>query len=258
MHRFITATIHAPRIAALTILFVSTAAPAFAQPGISSYTALHTTGTMTIDGKLDDPDWARAQEFTMTETNTGKPVPLKSTVKMLWDDEYLYFGFYSEDPDAWATLFNEDDPLWGEEVVEVFIDPEGLGHSYYEHEVNPVNVKVDLFIVNAGEARKGIYKGWKDWDFSAKLKQAVFVEGDGKLEGTADKYLTVEIAFPFEDLWTAPRVPPRDGDMWRIGCYRIERGKSGDRNDDWYAAFSPTLRPSFHTPWRFGKVTFKK
>ncbi len=230
-----------------------------AEPEISTYDALHTTGTIVVDGKLDDDDWARAAEFTMTETNTGNAVPLKSTVKMLWDDQYIYFGFYSEDPDAWATLTKEDDPLWGEEVVEVFLDPEGKGHTYYEHEVNPVNAKVDLFIINAGEARNGKFTGWQDWDFSSKLKQAVFVEGDGKTEGTNDQYWTVEIAFPFEDIWTAPRIPPQAGDMWRIGCYRIERGKSGKTpTDDWYAAFSPTLRPSFHTPWRFGKVYFRK
>jgi hypothetical protein len=248
------------QFALLLLAFAAACFPAFAaEPPVTTYTALHTSGTMTIDGKLTEADWNRAAEAVMTETNTGNPVPLKSTVKILWDDQYLYFGFYSEDPDAWAKLLNEDDPLWGEEVVEVFIDPEDKEHTYYEHEVNPVNAKVDLFIVNAGQARKGIYKGWKDWDFSAKLKQAVFVEGDGKAEGTEDKYWTVEIAFPFEDLWTAPRVPPQDGDMWRIGCYRIERGKSGNTpGDDWYAAFSPTLRASFHTPWRFGKVTFKK
>ncbi len=81
---------------------------------------------------------------------------------------------------------------------------------------------------------------------------------DGKAEGTADKSWTVELAFPFEDFWTAASIPPKDGDMWRIGFYRIEQGKSSTRADDWYAAFSPTLNGSFHTPWRFGNVYFKK
>ncbi|MHB9029863.1 MAG: carbohydrate-binding family 9-like protein, partial [Candidatus Latescibacterota bacterium] len=89
-----------------------------AEPPLSSYTVTRTTGTLTIDGNLDEADWKRAREFTLVETNTGKPVPLKSTVKFLWDDQFLYAAFFCEDPDAWATLTKEDDPLWGEEVVE--------------------------------------------------------------------------------------------------------------------------------------------
>ena len=65
-------------------------------------------------------------------------------------------------------------------------------------------------------------------------------------------------AVPFEDLWEMPVVPPEDGDMWRLNAYRIERGKPDDKSDDWYAAFSPTYRGSFHTPWQFGRLYFKK
>lgn len=239
-------------------LFISMPSFSTAQAEVASYTATRTTGTITVDGKLDEADWSRAAEVALTETNTGKPAPLKSTLKLLWDDTYLYVGLFFEDPDAWATITTEDGPLWGEEVAEVFIDPEGLGHTYYEFEINPINVKVDLFILNQGQRFNGNFKGWIDWDFSSKLKTAVTVVGDGKNEGTADKSWTVELAFPFEDIWTAANIPPKDGDMWRINFYRIERGKKDDKTDDWYAAFSPTLRPSFHTPWRFGTVTFKK
>ncbi len=232
------------------------AAPGMAQVDVTSYTAIRAASTITVDGKLDEADWSRAAEGILTETNTGSPVPLKSTVRMLWDDNYLYVGFSFEDPDAWATITSEDGSLWNEEVAEVFIDPEGLGHSYYEHEINPINQKVDLFVLNQGPLKDGFYKIWKDWDFTSALKQAVFVDGDGKNAGTVDKSWTVEVAFPFADLWTAPNIPPLPGDMWRIGIYRIERGSSSSTSDDWYAALSPGLRTSFHTPWRFARVTF--
>ena len=224
---------------------------------IPSYTATRTTGAITIDGKLDEPDWGRAAEAKLVETNTGKDVPLKSTVKVLWDDKYMYVGFYFEDPDAWATLLKDEDPLWGEEVAEVFIDPEGKGHTYYEYEINPVNVKVDLFVLNQGPKYDGRYKVWIEWGFSNVMKHAVYVEGNGKDRDTNDKFWTVELAFPFEEMWTAPNIPPQDGDMWRINFYRIEHPTTNNK-DTWYAAFSPTIRGSFHTPWRFGKVIFKK
>ncbi len=224
---------------------------------IPSYNATRTTGTITVDGKLDEPDWKRAEEVKLVETNTGKDVPLKSTVRVLWDDKYLYVGFYFEDPDAWATLTKDEDTLWNEEVAEVFIDPEGKGHSYYEYEVNPINAKVDLFIINRGQKYNGSFKGWIEWDFSNLMKHAVYVAGDGKNRGTNDKFWTAEMAFPFEEMWTASDIPPKDGNICRMNFYRIEHPTT-NKKDDWFAAFSPTQRGSFHTPWRFGKVYFKK
>ena len=246
-------------VAALFFGLVSAGSLSFAaEPELSSYTVTRTTGQITIDGKLDEADWSRAKEFTLTDTITGKPVPLKSTVKFLWDDQYLYAGFYCEDPDAWATYTQEDDKLWEEEVVELFIDPTGKGSFYYEVEFNPVNARVDLININAGPRKNGATQCWFDWDFK-NIKNAVFVNGDGLKEGTKDEYWTVEIAVPFEDLWELQQIPPKDGDMWRLNAYRIERGKSGKTpKDDWYAAFSPTLRGDFNTPWRFGKIYFNQ
>ena len=254
-----TCTVHLLRLAIpmLCTFIISLYSGATEAQDVNSYTITRATGKITIDGKLDESAWNKAVEASLTETNTGKAVPLKSTVKVLWDDEYLYVGFYCEDPDAWATITEEDGPLWGEEVVELFIDPDGNGSNYYEHEINPINVKVDLFVINAGKERKGKIEGWFDWDFKG-LKSEVFVDGDGKNEGTKDKYWVVEVAVPFEDLWETPHNPPQDGDMWRMNLYRIERGKSDDKSDDWYAAFNPTKRGSFHTPWEFGKFYFKK
>jgi len=243
---------------ALTFSAVPVAADDYNEgKNLSTYDVTRTTAPVTLDGRLDEGDWKRAKEAVLTETNTGDPVPLKSTVRMLWDDDYLYVGFYCEDPDAWATFVNEDDPMWSEEVVELFIDPEGNGYSYYEHEINPVNAKVDLFIINAGRRLNGRFTGWKDWDFE-DIRSAVFVDGDGKNAGTNDTYWSVEVAVPFEDLWEMPEVPPKDGDMWRFNAYRIERGDPEKKDDDFYAAFSPTYRPSFHTPWQFGKIYFRK
>lgn len=224
---------------------------------LSAYTVTRAAGEITLDGRLDEAAWKQAKEVTLVETNTGNPVPLKSTVRMLWDDKNFYVAFYCEDPDAWATFTQEDDPMWSEEVVELFIDPDGNGYNYYEHEINPVNQKVDLYIINAGRRLKGRFTGWKEWDFNS-IKSAVYVDGDGKTKGTKDKFWSVEVAVPFDDLWEIPEIPPVDGSTWRFNAYRIERGATDKDDDDFYAAFSPTYRPSFHTPWQFGTITFKK
>jgi len=224
---------------------------------LSSYTVTRTTGRITLDGVLDEADWKRAEEVSFVNARNGGEIPLRTTMRLLWDDAYLYIAFYCEDPDAWATFTEEDDPMWTEEVVEFFIDPDCNGYNYYEHEINPINVKVDLYITNAGRRLDGRFQGWQDWDFT-DIRSGVYVEGDGKNAGTDDEYWTVEAAVPFDDLWEMPKVPPDDGDMWRFNAYRIERGDPDAEDDDFYGAFSPVYRGSFHTPWQFGKIYFRK
>ena len=242
---------------ALAAAFTLSPMHTFAAGELPSYTVNRTTVTMTVDGKLTEADWANAPEITLVNTVTGDPVALKSTVKALWDDKFFYVGFTFEDPDAWATYLKDEDPLWEQEVAEVFLDPEGKGHSYYEYEINPVGKKVDLFVLNRGPKYNGFYKIWKEWDFSTVMKRVVVVDGEGTARGNSDTSWTVELAFPFEEMWTAPNIPPQDGDMWRVNFYRIEH-PTANAKDDWYAAWNPTISPSFHTPWQFGKVIFKK
>ncbi len=52
--------------------------------------AFHTTGAITLDGLLNEADWATAQSATiMTSTNTDAGVYIG---RVLWDEEYLYFA----------------------------------------------------------------------------------------------------------------------------------------------------------------------
>ncbi len=226
-----------------------------ADDDVAKYSAQRTTGPITIDGRLDENDWLRAEEAVLHDANTGLDLPLKTTVRLLWDDTYFYVGFYGDDNDAWTTHTHNDENLWEEEVFEMFIDPENRGHTYYEININPANTIVDLFILNGGETRKGIFINTKKWNFSG-LKHAVYVEGDGKNEGTSDTFWTAELAIPFDEMWTAENTPPRVGDMWRMNFFRIERGKSDVIDDDWQAAFSFPKGLGFHIPWRFGEIYF--
>ena len=207
---------------------------------LPSYTVTRTTGSIIIDGKLDEADWERAEERVMVDAYTGGVTPQKSTFRMLWDDSYLYLGVYFEDRDAWATYTEEDGPLASEEILSFFIDPDGDGNTYYEYFVNPINVKTDLFLHRSLDRSResGAVDVWLDWDFK-NIRSAVYVEGDGKRAGTEDEYWVVEVAIPFADLYEAPHIPPLDGDMWRMSVYRIERDNPIDKTEVFLAAFSP-------------------
>ena len=89
-----------------------------------------------------------------------------------------------------------------EEVVEVFIDPDGDGKEYAELEVNPLNVVVDLKV--SAKPEGGV--GWSSmkWDIEG-LKTAVAVYGTVNEREDRDQGWTVEIAIP----WTGLKdVPP--------------------------------------------------
>lgn len=220
---------------------------------VPSYSVSRTTAPIALDGRLDEADWQRAEERTMLDAYTGGAPPQKSTFRMLWDDKYLYVGVYFEDHDAWATYTQEDDKLWEEEVLEIFIDADKDGNTYYEYEINPLNVKVDLFLHRNRER----VDHWREWDFK-DIKSGVYVEGDGKNAGTEDKYWSIEVAIPFADLYEMERNPPADGDTWRMNVYRIERDNPTDRTEIFLAAFSPPYSGNFHATWMFGEIVFEK
>jgi hypothetical protein len=202
-----------------------------------------------IDGLLDEPDWSAATPMNLVLTDTAATPKYSTTVCVLWDDTYLYVGFDCVDPDVWATIDKRDGELWDEEVVEVFVDDDCDGRTYLEYEINPLNALVDLYVVNRTGERDQI-RYMIDWN-STGLKHAVSVDGDPRQRGTRDRRWTAEWAIPFADFATARNLPPRNGDVWRINFYRIERS---DRDE--YSAWSPTGAINFHVPARFGAMVF--
>ena len=52
-----------------------------------------------------------------------------------------------EEPDVWATLTARDSVIFHDNDFEVFIDPDGDTHEYYELEVNALGTEWDLMLV---------------------------------------------------------------------------------------------------------------
>lgn len=221
------------------------AAAAPAGTDISHYTVMRTLGPIKVDGAFDEPSWRAAKSTGAFRANDGSDsATSKVEARMLWDDSNLYFAFECEDTDLAATMRKRDEHLWKEEVVEVFIDPDGDEKNYIELEVNPLGTFLDLFVLTPV-----IPIPYESYNIPAKW--AVKVDGTIQNSSDRDRGWSVELAMPLKDAVTAPNLPPKDGDKWRVNLYRIER-----KPKDQLIAWSPTLKPSFHTPSRFGEVTF--
>jgi hypothetical protein len=54
-----------------------------------------------------------------------------------------------------------------------------------------------------------------------------------------------------EDIVTAPHIPPRSGDRWRMNLYRVEQ-----KPQPALLAWSPTFKDDFHLPAMFGEIVF--
>ncbi len=221
------------------------AARANSQKDLPEYTAPKARRAPVIDGDLSDDAWKGAPEVTLRGSFDGRTVSTRTTARLVWDDEALYVAFDVEDPDIWGTLRQRDDPIYTEEVVEIFLDANADGRTYNELQVSPHNVIFDAYFP---ARRQGMDLSW-----DSQLQSAVKVRGTLDDPSDRDEGWTVEMRIPYEPLAEVPNVPPRPGDRWRMNLYRLEhprrRGVEGQ-------SFSPLFVGDFHALPRFGWLVF--
>src|SRR6266850_2285374 len=111
----------------ILVLALFLAVPALAQPADSTravaqalvpeVSAYPTSDHIKVDGKLDEPAWAKAgvaDKFTQRDPEEGKPVSERTEVRILIGDDALYVGarlFDREPGRVKARLARRDDPV---------------------------------------------------------------------------------------------------------------------------------------------------
>lgn len=180
--------------------------------------------------------WRELLPHSLHDTVTGGTPVQVTTVRAGWTAEELRVLFHCDDLHILATMTQRDGALWEEEVVEVFVDPVGDFAAYFEIEVNPLNAVLDLVL---RRNRSGYVKDTA-WDCEG-LRTAV---------QTTPMGWTAELAIPFRSLIADP---PQAGAQWRANFLRIDRPPGVPRE---LSAWSPTGRPLFHVPERFGVIEF--
>ena len=231
------------------------------------YVCYHASGTLSIDGQLDEAAWQAVpwtKDFQDIE-GTAKPKPrFRTRAKMLWDDEYFYVAAELEEPHVWATLTQHDTVIFNDPDFEVFMDPDGDSHEYYEFEMNALNTGWDLRL-------KKPYKdggpALNEWEIPG-LKTAVHINGTLNNPADTDVGWTLEIAFPWKALaeFAGCKTPPTEGQQWRVGFSRVEwltdiidgqyRKRPGNKEDNW--VWSPQGIIDMHRPEKWGCVQFTR
>lgn len=230
---------------------------------IAHYTAFRAREPLTIDGKLDEASWRMAPRSPrFVDLITGRPTIHDTRAAVLWDDTYLYVGYWVEEPFVEARLTEQDSLIWSENDVELFIAGKD---AYYEFEINALGTIYEAFFLFEDAYERGGfsadpqfsrntpgYKPWNgvgftthprgprlgffNWDLPG-IKSAVSVDGTINDSSDRDRGWTVELALPWSGMgWLAKgdgrALPPKHGDTWRMDFSRFNTYKEAKPAED--------------------------
>ena len=235
------------------------------------YVCYRTAETMAIDGRTDEAAWAAApwsQRFVDIQGDLEPEPHLETRVKMLWDETYFYFFAELKDPHVRATFTERDSYIfWEDSDIEIFIDPDGDTHSYFEVEENAFGTYWDLSL--SRPYRDG-GSAWDGYTFDGLLTQTS-VDGTINDPSDVDVGWAAEFAIPWASFSAPGHDPaaPAPGDQWRVNFSRVHWRLDIDAESNTYArvggfgdeenwVWSPQGLVNMHYPEMWGFVQFSE
>ena len=226
-----------------------------------TYVAHRTAGAIDIDGNLDEPSWQRAgwtAPFVDIEGEGKTRAALADAGQDAVDDEYLYIAADLETRTCGPQLLCAMRRSTKKTTL----------RSLSTRTAIPISTTSLRSMLSAREWDLLMIKPYRDggpfvsaWDI-AGLQTAVRVWGSINDPSDEDQGWSVEMAFPWAVLAEAThkKVPPMDGDQWRINFSRVQWalatdvGKyikiEGHSPDNW--VWSPQGLVNMHYPEKWG------
>ena len=169
------------------------------------------------------------------------PAEQQTVARLGYDATALYVRYECDDHDIWGTYSQRNEPIYDEEVVELFLAPgEGQPKWYYEFEVSPNGVLLDAKIHNPTGQRPELEVD-VDWNCPGIRWRAERDEADGRWWAI--------LVIPWAAVAPAGDLPR----IWRANLYRIERPRNASPE---FSCWSPTMTEpaDFHKPAHFGTL----
>ncbi|WP_396590881.1 DUF5916 domain-containing protein [Allomuricauda sp. R78024] len=189
-----------------------------------------TVGEIKIDGRLDDPDWEKADrtaDFFRREPRQGGALKYKTEVRFLYDDKNLYVGAFCSDSVGIEGIRIQDlrrDFSWGEnDIFGIALDPQNLKQYAQGFQTTPYGNQRDFQNFNGNNFDTGWNTLWRV-----------------RTQRTENGY-TVEMAIPFKSL---RYNLPETGNLIELGFTLVRYA----RRDIEVSTF-PAIPQSF-TPYR--------
>jgi len=203
-------------VARLSILLIGEAFAGEISVVKKSILAVRVDSPPVIDGKLEELCWQRAHPttgFVQREPDAGEAAREQTTVRVLYDDENLYFGIECLDSEGGkieGRLVTRDDKLFPGDFICLLLD------TYYDHQngyvfwTNPYGIQADAYSQNDGLS---VDRGWDGvWRSAGK---------------TTPRGWTAEMAIPFKTL----RFSGKDEEVWGVNIQRYR--KMGREESNW-------------------------
>ncbi|MCL5267645.1 MAG: carbohydrate binding family 9 domain-containing protein [Bacteroidetes bacterium] len=164
--------------------------------------AIKIDGSITLTGRLTDPNWKlapRAELDYEIQPGDNTPAPQSTTAMVLYDSQYLYFGFICRDtnPSHIRAHVTDRDNIFQDDFAGVILDTYRDHQRAYEFFVNPYGIQADLMRTGNNEDAS--------WDAVWYSKAAI-----------NDSGYTVEMAIPFKSL----RFPSSKVQNWGLEMFR--------------------------------------
>jgi hypothetical protein len=176
-------------------------------------------GKTTVDGKLDEPDWAAAAPITdilQREPHPGQPATEKTELRLLYDADNLYIGvtcFDSEPRKIIATQMARDADLSADDRVEILLDTFRDQRNAFYFATNPAGALVDGLVIENGNLNKewdAIWLvrtqrfdgGWRA-EFAIPFKSLGFRAGAASWGFNLSRTIKRKLE---EDRWASPRL----------------------------------------------------
>lgn len=185
--------------------------------------ALKTESAIKVDGLLDEPEWAEAPEagdFIQLQPEKGKPSSERTVVRILFDDHYVYFGFWcydSEPQKIAARMTKRYTDIRSDDSIYVMIDTYHDQRSCYYVSTNLLGTQWDGRITENGRTFDSTWDGiWKaaaqktdfGWsaEFAVELSSIKYEPGANKTWGLSlGRGIPRKLEYSF---WTGPLESP--------------------------------------------------
>ncbi|TAK54035.1 MAG: hypothetical protein EPO24_13640, partial [Bacteroidetes bacterium] len=198
--------------------------------------AVRVAAAPAIDGILTDEAWSNAEpasEFTQRDPSEGKPASEKTEIRVLYDDDALYFGcmFYDSEPQKIVSRLTRRDNEIEYDNGSIRIDSYHDHQTAFEFTFNPAGVKVDILQFDDANYEDA------SWDAVWDLETTIFPNG-----------WSAEIRIPFHVLRYKSEETGAGEHDWGINFFRYISRK---QESDWWA-FTPKSQSGFVS--RFGHL----
>lgn len=204
--------------------------------------------------KGDSPtehDWLESDPVRLVDATNGGEIEDFCEARILWNDKNLFVRFDCIDRHIWGTHTQDDDPIYNEEVVELFIAKgESTPKEYFEFQFSPNGVKFDAKISNpTGDRNDDGFVVDKSWDCE-NLEFSQRFEIDQANENFKSGRWVTYVQIPAEMFGGA-----KEGDTFRANLFRID----GWPEQESFQSWMPTMKSpaDFHVPSVFGKLSLE-